>query len=151
MTLLLRFAFFLTLAGFFFGFLARRLRPERTPEVVALSALPWAVHLVYALVWAVSTYGAVLGSVVFGLLDVILGAAILRFGPRLYRRDARRAALVPLLLLVGHFLVLGVWALLGDVSFLALPNLYAVGATLFVSAGLLSYGVPLPQSLVRRR
>ncbi len=151
MSLLLRFAFFLTLAGFALGLLLRRVRPERTPEAVALAALPWAVHLIYALVWAVSTYEAVLGSVLFGLLDVALVAAVLRFGPRVYRRDARRAALVPLALLAGHFLVLGVWALVSDVSFLTLPNLYFVGATLFVSAGLLSYGVPLPQSLVRRR
>lgn len=151
MSLLLRFAFFLTLAGFALGLLLRRRRPERTPEAVALAALPWAVHLVYALIWAISTYGAVLGSVVFGLSDIALGAAVLRLGPRLYRRDARRAALVPLLLLAGHFLVLSVWALVSDVSFLVLPNLYFVGATLFVSAGLLSYGVPLPRGLVRRR
>lgn len=151
MTLLLRFAFFLSLAGFALGLLLRRLRPERTPEAVALAALPWAVHLVYALVWAVSRYGAVLGSVVFGLLDLALGAAVLRFGPRLYRRDARRAALVPLALLANHLLVLSVWALLPDVSFLPLPVLYFVGATFFVAAGLLSYGIPLPRGLVRRR
>ncbi len=151
MTLLLRFAFFLTLAGFALGLLLRRVRPERTPEAVAIAALPWAAHLVYALVWAVSIYGAVLGSVIFGLLDVVLGAAFLRFGPRVYRRDARRAALVPLLLLASHLLVLSVWALLTDVSFLPLPVLYLIGATFFVAAGLLSYGVPLPRGLVRRR
>ena len=151
MTLLLRFAFFLTLAGFTLGLLLRRVRPERTPEAVATAALPWAVHLIYALVWAVSIYEAVLGSVIFGLLDVALGAAVLRFGPRLYRRDARRAALVPLALLAGHFLVLSVWVLFSDVSFQTLPNFYFIGATLFVSAGLLSYGVPLPRGLVRRR
>lgn len=150
MTLLLRFAFFLTLAGFVLGLLLRRVRPERTPEAVALAALPWAVHLIYAFIWAVSTPGAVLGSVVFGLLDITLGAAVLRLGPRLYRRDARRAALVPLVLLASHLVVLGVWALLTDVSFLVLPVLYFVGATLFMSAGLLSYGVPLPRGLVRR-
>lgn len=151
MTLLLRFALFFTLAGFALGLLARRLRPERTPEAVALAALPWAVHLVYALVWAVGTYGAVLSSVIFGLLDAALGAAVLRFGPRLYRRDARRAALVPLLLMAGHLLVLSVWALLTDVSFNVLPVLTFVGATFFAAAGLLSYGVPLPRGLVRRR
>ena len=91
MSLLLRFAFFLTLAGFALGLLLRRVRPERTPEAVALAALPWAVHLVYALVWAIATHGAVLGSVVFGLLNIAMGAAVLRFGSRLYRRDARRA------------------------------------------------------------
>ncbi len=101
--------------------------------------------------WAVSTYEAALGSVIFGLLDVALGAAVLRFGPRLYRQDARRAALVPLALLAGHFLVLSVWVLFSNVSFQTLPNFYFIGATLFVSAGLLSYGVPLPRGLVRRR
>ena len=95
MTLLLRFAFFLTLAGFALVLLLRRLRPERTPEAVAIAALPWAVHLVYALVWAVSIYGVVLGSIIFGVLDVVLGAAVLRFGPRVYRRDARRAQNAP--------------------------------------------------------
>lgn len=151
MTLLLRFAFFLTLAGFALGLLLRRLRPERTPEAVALAALPWAIHLIYAFIWAVSTSGAVLGSVIFGLFDIVLGAAVLRLGPRVYRRDARRAALVPLVLLASHLIVLSVWALLTDVSFLVLPVLYLAGATFFVAAGLLSYGVPLPRGLVRRR
>lgn len=151
MSLLLRFAFFLTLAGFALGLLLRRVRPERTPEAVALTALPWSVHLIYAFIWAVSTSGSVLGSIVFGLLDVVLGAAVLRLGPRFYRRDARRAAFVPLLLLAGHLLVLWVWALLTDVSFLVLPVLYFVGVTFFVAAGLLSYGLPLPRGLVRRR
>ena len=153
MSLLLRFAFFLTLAGFALGLLLRRVRPERTPEAVALAALPWVVHLIYAFFWAVGTpgAGASLGSVVFGLLDVVLGAAVLRFGPSVYRRDARRAALVPLALLASHLLVLSVWALLPEVSFLPLPVLYFVGATFFVASGLLSYGVPLPRGLVRRR
>lgn len=151
MSLLLRFGFFLVLAGFALGLLARRLRPERTPEAVALAALPWTVHLIYASTWAVGTYGVVLGSVVFGLLDVAMGAAVLRFGPRVYRRDARRAAFVPLVLLASHLIVLSGWALLTGVSFLVLPILYFVGVTLFVAAGLLSYGVPLPRGLVRRR
>lgn len=151
MTLLLRFGFFLVLAGFALGLLLRRLRPERTPEAVALAALPWAVHLIYAFIWAVSTPGSVLGSVVFGLLDIALGAAVLHLGPRVYRRDARRAAFVPLVLLASHLVVLGGWALLTDVSFLVLPVLYFAGATFFVAAGLLSYGVPLPRGLVRRR
>ena len=55
------------------------------------------------------------------------------------------------MLLVGHFLLLGLWALLSDVSFRTLPNLYYIAATLFASAGLLSYALPTPWSLVRRR
>lgn len=151
MSLLLRFGFFFVLAGFVLGLLLRRTHPERLPEAVVLAALPWAVHLGYALFWAFGTYRAVLGGVVFGLLDVALAVSILRLGPRLYRRNTRRAALTPLLLLAGHFLILSVWALFGEVSFLTLPNLYFVAATLFVSAGLLSYGLPLSRSIVRRR
>lgn len=151
MSLLLRFGFFLVLAGFAVGVLLRRTWPGRLPELIVLAALPWLLHLAYALFLATSSYGAVLGSVLVGLLDVGLGIVILRAGPRLYRRDRRRAALVPPLLLAGHFLLLSLWALLGNVSFRTLPNLYAVGATLFVSAGLFSYALALPRSLVRRR
>ena len=80
-----------------------------------------------------------------------LVALTLRAGPRLYRRDTRRAALVPLLVLAVHLLLLGVWALLGEVSFRTLPNLYFVAATLLVSAGVFSYALPTPRSLIRRR
>ncbi len=154
MSLLLRFGFFFVLTGFIGGFLLRRIWPGRLPEAILLAALPWLVHLGYALFWAVTTYDAVLSGILVGLLDVGLAVATLRTGPRLYRRDSRRAALVPLLLLLGHFLLLGTWALLDDVSFRTLPNLYAVAATLFGSAGLLSYALPTPQGLrglVRRR
>ncbi len=151
MSLLLRFGFFFIVAGLIIGLLVRRSYPERTPEAVLISGLPWAVHLVYALVWALSTYQAVLSTIIFGLLDVALAVLIFRFGPRLYRRDTRRAAFVPLLLLAGHILILSVWILLTEVSFGTLPNLYFVAATLFVSAGLLTYGIPLPKGIVRRR
>jgi len=151
MTLLLRFGFFFVLAGFVAGLLLRRAWPGRLPEVILISALPWLVHLGYALLWASLTYDAALAAVLVGLLDVGVAALVLRAGPRLYRRDARRAALVPLLLLAGHFLLLGTWALLGEVSFRTLPNLYLVAATLLVSAGLFSYALPTPRSLVRRR
>lgn len=151
MSLLLRFGFFLVLAGFAGGVLLRRSWPGRLPEAIMLAALPWFIHLGYVLVFAASSYGAVLGSVLVGLLDVGLGIVILRAGPRLYRHDGRRAALVPLLLLAGHFVLLSLWALLGDVSFRTLPNLNVVGATLFVAAGLFGYALALPRSLVRRR
>ena len=151
MTLLFRFGFFFLLAGLALGLLLRRSYPERTPEAVLIAALPWAVHLIYSLVWAVGEYQAVLGSVIFGLLEIALAAVIFRFGPRLYRRDTRRAALVPLLLLAGHGLLLGMWILFTEVSFGTLPNLYFIAATLFVSAGLLTYGIPLPKGIVRRR
>ena len=151
MTLLLRFGFFFILAGFVLGLLLRRAYPERTPEAVVISAVPWAVHLIYALSWAVSVYQAVVSTIIFGILDIVLAALIFRLGPRLYRFDKRRAALVPLLLLAGHSLVLGLWVLFTGVSFGTLPNLYFVAATLFVSAGLLTYGLPLPKGIVRRR
>lgn len=151
MSLLLRFGLFFVLTGFIGGFLLRRTWPGRLPEAILLAALPWLVHLGYTLFWALTIYNAVLGGVLFGLLDVALAVVTLRTGPRLYRRDSRRAALVPLLLLLGHFLLLGLWALLDDVSFRTLPNLYYVAATLFASAGLLSYALPTPRSLVRRR
>ena len=151
MTLLLRFGFFFILAGFALGLLLRRNYPERTPEAVLIAALPWAVHLIYALSWAVSTYQAVVGTVIFGVLDVALAILIFRLGPRFYRNDARRAALVPLFLLIGHSLLLGLWGLFTEVSFGTLPNLYFAAATLLVSAGLLTYGLPLPKGIVRRR
>lgn len=151
MRLLLRFGFFFILAGLVLGLLLRRSYPERTPEAVVIAALPWAVHLSYSLVWVVSEYQAVLGSFIFGFLELVLAAVIFRFGPRLYRRAARRAALLPLLLLAGHVLLLSVWVLFTDVSFGTLPNLYFVATTLFVSAGLLTYGLPLPKGIVRRR
>ena len=151
MRLLLRFGFFFFLAGLAFGLLMRRSYPERTPEAVLISGLPWAVHLIYALVWALSTYQAVLSTIIFGILDVALAVLIFRFGPRLYRRDTRRAAFVPLLLLAGHSLILGVWVLFTDVSFGTLPNLYFIAAIMFVSAGLVTYGIPLPKGIVRRR
>ena len=151
MRLLLRFGFFFILAGLALGLLLRRSYPERTPEAVIIAAVPWAVHLIYALSWAVSVHQAVLSTIIFGLLDAALAAFIFRLGPRFYRHDARRTALVPLFLLAGHSLSLGVWALFTDVSFGTLPNLYFVAATLFVSAGLLTYGLPLPKSIVRRR
>lgn len=151
MSLLLRFGFFFVLAGFVGGLLLRRAWPGRLPEVILISALPWLVHLAYVLIWASLTYDAVLGAVLTGLLDVGVAALVLRAGPRFYRPDARRAALVPFLLLVGHFVLLAVWSLLGDVSFRTLPNLYLVAATLLVSAGLFSYALPTPRSLVRRR
>lgn len=151
MRLLLRFGFFFILAGLGLGLLLRRSYPERTPEAVVVASLPWAVHLIYVFVWAISEYQAVLGSLVFGFLELMLAAVIFRLGPRLYRRDARRAALLPLLLLAGHVLLLSVWALLTDVSFGTLPNLYFIAATLFVAAGLLTYGLPLPKGIVRRR
>lgn len=151
MTLLLRFGLFFAIAGFVLGLLLRRSWPGRLPEVILLAALPWMVHLVYVLVWVFTTYDVVLSGVLFGLLDVGLVALTLRAGPRLYRRDTRRAALVPLLVLAVHLLLLGAWALLGDVSFRTLPNLYFVAATLLVSAGVFSYALPTPRSLVRRR
>ncbi len=151
MTLLLRFGFFFILAGLALGLLVRRSYPERTPEAVLIAGVPWAVHLIYALFWAVSVYQAVFSTIIFGLLDVALAVLIFRFGPRLYRQDARRAAFVPPLLLAGHGLILGVWILLTEVSFGTLPNLYFAAATLFVSAGLLTYGIPLPKGIVRRR
>ncbi len=151
MTLLLRFTFFFVLAGFVGGLLLRRTWPGRLPEVIVLSALPWLVHLGYVLFLAFSTYDALLIGVLVGLLDVGLVVVTLRAGPRLYRRDARRAALVPLLVLAVHLLLLGLWALVGDVSFRTLPNLYYVAATLLVSAGMFSYTLPTPRSLVRRR
>ncbi len=151
MSLLLRLGFFFVLMGFVGGLLLRRTWPGRLPEVIVFSALPWLVHLSYVLVRAFTIYDAVLSGILIGLLDVGLAATLLRTGPRLYRRDARRAALVPPLLLAGHFLLLGLWALLGDVSFRTLPNLYFVAATLLVAAGLLSYALPTPRSLVRRR
>lgn len=150
MRLLLRFGLFFALAGFVLGLLLRRSWPGRLPEVILLAALPWMVHLVYVLVWVFTTYDVVLSGVLFGLLDVGLVALTLRAGPRLYRRDTRRAALVPLLVLAVHLLLLGAWAL-GDVSFRTLPNLYFVAATLLVSAGVFSYALPTPRSLVRRR
>jgi len=149
--LLLRFGLFFALAGFVLGLLLRRWWPGRLPEVILLAALPWAVHLTYVLVWVFTTTDAVLGGVVFGLLDVGLIALTLRVGPRFYRRDNRRAALVPVLLLALHLLLLAAWALVGEVSFRTLPNLYFVAATLLVSAGVLSYALPTPRSLVRRR
>ena len=151
MRLLLRFGFFFIIAGLIVGLLLRRSYPERTPEAVVVSALPWAVHLIYSLIWAVSVYQAVLGSVIFGLLDIALAAAVFRFGPRLYRRDTRRAALVPLLLFLSHTVLLSVWALFTEVSFGTLPNLYLGAATLFTSAGLLTYGIPLSKGIIRRR
>ena len=151
MTLLLRFGFFFVLAGLVLGLLLRRTYPERTPEAVVVSALPWAVHLIYALSWAVSVYQAVLSTIIFGVLDVAVAALIFRLGPRFYRHDRRRAALVPLLLATGHIVVLGLWVLFTGVSFGTLPNLYFAAATLFVAAGLLTYGVPLPKGIVRRR
>lgn len=151
MSLLLRFAFFFVLVGFVLGLLLRRAWPERLPEVIVLAALPWLVHLGYALFTAFTAYGAVLGGILVGLLDVGMAVFVLRTGPGLYRRDARRAAFVPILLLLGHFLLLAVWALVGSVSFRTLPNLYLVAATLLVAAGLLSYALPTPRSLVRRR
>ena len=151
MTLLLRFGFFFSLAGFVLGLLLRRTYPERTPEAVVVSALPWAVHLIYALSWAVSVYQAVVSTIIFGILELVLASVIFRFGPRLYRRDARRAALLPLLLLAGHTVLLSLWVLFTDVSFGTLPNLYFVAATLLVSAGLLTYGLPLPKGIARRR
>lgn len=151
MSLLLRFGFFFVLAGFVGGLLLRRSWPGRLPEVILISALPWLIHLIYVLFWAVVSYGAVLSSILVGLLDVGLAVVVLRAGPRLYRLDARRTALLPLLLLAGHFLLLGMWVLLGEVSFRTLPNLYLVAATLLVAAGLLSYALPTPRSLVRRR
>lgn len=151
MSLLLRFGFFFVLVGFVAGLLLRRSWPGRLPEAILLSALPWLVHLGYVLIWASLTYDAVLAAVLVGFLDVGVAALVLRAGPRLYRQDARRAALVPLLLLAGHFLLLGAWALLGEVSFRTLPNLYLLAATLLVAAGLLSYALPTPRSLVRRR
>ena len=151
MTLLLRLGFLFILAGLILGLLLRRVYSEKTPEAVVISALPWAVHLIYALSWAVSVYQAVVGAVIFGVLDVALAALIFRSGPRFYRHDRRRAALVPLFLLAGHSLILGIWVLFTKVSFGTLPNLYFVAATLFVSAGLLTYGLPLPRDIVRRR
>ncbi len=151
MRLLLRFSLFFALAGFVLGLLLRRWWPGRLPEVILLAALPWAAHLVYVLIWVFTTTDAVLGGVVFGLLDVGLVALTLRAGPRFYRRDNRRAALVPVLVLALHLLLLAAWALVGEVSFRTLPNLYFVAATLLVSAGVLSYALPTPRSLVRRR
>ncbi len=151
MTLLLRLGFLFILAGFILGLLLRRVYPEKTPEAVVISALPWAVHLIYALSWAVSVYQAVVGAVIFGVLDVALAALSFRLGPRFYRHDRRRAGLIPLFLLAGHSLILGIWVLFTEVSFGTLPNLYFVAATLFVSAGLLTYGLPLPKGIVRRR
>ena len=151
MTLLLRFGFFFVLAGLVLGLLLRRVYPERTPEAVVISALPWAVHLIYALSWAVSVYQTVVSTIIFGVLDVAVAALIFRLGPRFYRRDRRRAALVPLFLLAGHSVILGLWVLFTKVSFGTLPNLYFVAATLFVSAGLLTYGLPLPKGIARRR
>lgn len=154
MSLLLRFGLLFALAGFVLGLVLRRAWPGRLPEVILLSALPWLVHLSYVLFHSFTTYDAVLSGVLVGLLDVGLVALTLRAGPRLYRRDSRRAALVPLLVLAVHFLLLGLWALLGDVSFRTLPNLYFVAATLFVSAGVFSYALPtqgLIRGLVRRR
>ena len=151
MRLLFRFGLFFALAGFVLGLLLRRSWPGRLPEVILLAALPWLVHLGYVLVWVFTTTDAVLGGVVFSLLDVGLVALTLRVGPRFYRRDNRRAALVPLLVLTLHLLLLGAWTLLGDVSFRTLPNLYLVAATLLVSAGVFSYALPTPRSLVRRR
>ncbi len=151
MTLLLRFGFFFILAGLALGLFSRRGYPERTPEAVLIAGIPWAIHFVYALVWAVSVHQAVLSTVIFGILDVALAVLILRFGPRFYRYDARRAAVVPLLLLGEHLFVLVLWTLFTSVSFGTLPNLYFAAATLFVSAGLLTYGIPLPKGIVRRR
>lgn len=151
MSLLLRFGFFFVLAGFVGGLLLRRAWPGRLPEVIVLSALPWLVHLGYVLFLAFSTYDAVLSGVLVGLLDVGLVVVTLRAGPRLYRRNAHRAALVPLLVLAVHLLLLGLWALVSDVSFRTLPNLYYLAATLLVSAGMFSYTLPTPRSLVRRR
>ena len=109
MRLLLRFGLFFALAGFVLGLLLRRAWPGRLPEVILLSALPWLAHLVYVLVWVFTTYDVVLSGVLFGLLDVGLVALTLRAGPRLYRPDTRRAALVPLLVLAVHLLLLGAW------------------------------------------
>ena len=106
MSLLLRFAFFFVLTGFIGGFLLRRTWPGRLPEAILLAALPWLVHLGYALFWAATTYDAVLSGILVGLLDVGLAVATLRTGPRLYRRDSRRAGAAFLaarsLFAVGH-------------------------------------------------
>ncbi len=120
------------------------------PEAVLVSALPWFFHLIYSMVLAFRSFNPVAASVV-GLIDVALAFVILRFGPRLYRRDTRRAALVPILLLALQFVLFGGWSLFGDAPFRALPNVYLIGATLFFASGLLVYGIPVVRSLVRRR
>lgn len=150
MALLLRFGLVLVILGLVAGWFLRRTRPGRIPEAVLVSSLPWLLHLVYSLVLAFRVFNPLVAGIV-GVLDLVLAALVLRFGPRLYRRDTRRAALVPLLLLGVQFVLFGGWALLGDAPFRALPNVYLIGATLFFTAALVTYGIPVSRSLVRRR
>ncbi len=151
MALLLRFGLVLLVSGLVAGSLVRRARPGRVPEAVLVSALPWLVHLGYSLFLAFSTYDAVIVTLIVSTLDIALVVLILRFGPRFYRRDPRRAALVPLLLWAVQFILFGGWALFGEAPFRTLPNVYLTGATLFFAGALVTYGIPVSRSLVRRR
>ncbi len=151
MSLLLRFSIFILIAGLLLGLLLRRARPGRLPEAVLVSAAPWLLHFGYALIWAIVSYSAVLGGVIVGLLELAAAAVIVRFGPRLYRRDNRRAALIPLLLLASHGLLLWLWTLFSDVSFRVWPVLYLIAGTLLLTAVLFSYAWPRPRPVIRRR
>lgn len=151
MALLLRFGLVLLVLGLVVGLLVRRARPGHLPEVVLASALPWLLHLGYSLFLAFSAHDAVIVTLIISTLDIALAVLILRVTPRFYRRDTRRAALAPLLLLAGHFALFGGWALFGDAPFRTLPNVYFIGATLFFAGALVTYGIPVSRSLVRRR
>lgn len=150
MGLLLRFGIVLVVLGLLAGWLVRRVRPNHIPEAVLVAALPWLVHLLYSLLLAFRAFNPVISGVV-GVVAITLAVLILRFGSRLYRLDTRRAALVPLLLLGVQFGLFGGWALFGDAPFRTLPNLYFIGATLFFASALVTYGIPVSRSLVRRR
>lgn len=150
MTLLLRFGLVLVVLGLVAGWFLRRARPGHVPEAVLVSALPWLLHLGYSLLLGFRGFNPVVTGVV-GVLAVALAGAVLRFGPRFYRRDTRRAALVPLLLLALQFILFGGWSLVADAPFRTLPNVYFIGATLFFASALVVYGIPVSRSLVRRR
>ena len=150
MTLLLRFGLVLVVLGFVAGWFLRRARPGHVPEAVLVSALPWLFHFVYSLLLGFRAFNPLVTGIL-GVLDIALAALILLFGPRFYRRDTRRAGLVPLLLLALQVVLFGGWSLFADAPFRTLPNVYLIGATLFFASALLIYGIPVSRSLVRRR
>lgn len=156
MRLLWRFGVFIVLFGFLGGWLLRRTAgPDRLPELLLLSFLPWLLHLGYALVYAAQRLGGVtLGLALTGLASVAVAAILLRFSSRVYRSNLKLAAAVPLTLTFVHLALLGLYQSLARVQgpiFGTLGNLYLVAAALFVGAALLGYTWSAGSALARRR